>query len=117
MLPPYLNYPKPPPAEVFQLEYEGTILKSFPGGDLRIIGNPHKAAKAIFNFMLEHREKHRNVMEMYQLKGLYYNNFGMVWYDQFDIYYAPFVGTGYVPPDYTKLKEEFDKLKKLMVFI
>jgi hypothetical protein len=97
----------------FVLSYKNTIVRFTVGRNIIIEGSVKNAAKAIFNFMIDHRnlyESKENMPIGYSVNGVTFD-----WGRDFNIEYDPYIAAG-IPESFIKIKEEFDKLKKLLVF-
>jgi hypothetical protein len=103
--------------ESLTLSYNKTTIVFTAGRDILLEGNAKDAAKAILNYMLNSEEAWQNA----RIRGIYMDGWQqgglqMYWGKHFDIDFEPYVAST-VPDNFIKIKEEFDKLKRLLVFI
>jgi hypothetical protein len=100
----------------FELEFNKSKLISHPNGNLEIIGNPKYAAMAVLKYMLTSKE-HWDLQKStgIYLNGISANGLYLNWENDLSIDYEPFICQS-IPDNFKILKEEFNKLKKMLVF-
>lgn len=115
--PNYIGYNTNYMSSDYKFIYNNTTLLLTKSHNFIIDGNVTEAALAVFYYMLE-EYRHWSVQK---IVGIYVNGYeiyglNLNWDREFLISYEPYIGMP-VPEDFIKLQTEFNRIKRLMVFI
>jgi hypothetical protein len=109
----YGNYYHQTTLTSWLLKYKNTHLMIHTNGLIELDGNIKDAARALFLKIIE--VKNNNISPTYSILNYSFGPIHIDFEDNFTLSYTPYVGMD-VDPLFLQIKEEFDKIKHLIIF-